>query len=202
MGYEKRNSGGYGGARGGSRGGYSGGNNGGRSGGYGGNRGGTSGGGYGGRGGSYSRDEKPEMHSAECNECGERCRVPFRPNGRKPVLCSNCFSREGNKANSDGHGKLDFNSPAMNNDKPAYKSTPRSGDDKIATELKNLNKTMSAILETLQAFGEALAQEEEYDDEEDFLEDEMVEIIEGEDLDDSTLDEELTPEADEDQEEA
>ncbi len=34
------------------------------------------------------------MHKATCNECGQACEVPFKPNGRKPVFCSNCFKRE------------------------------------------------------------------------------------------------------------
>ncbi len=33
-----------------------------------------------------------QMFSATCDQCGERCEVPFRPTNGKPVLCSNCFA--------------------------------------------------------------------------------------------------------------
>lgn len=58
------------------------------------------GGGFGGPkfGGSRfggDRREVRSMHQAVCNECGSSCEVPFKPNGRKPVLCNNCFGKGG-----------------------------------------------------------------------------------------------------------
>jgi CxxC-x17-CxxC domain-containing protein len=54
----------------------------GRSGGFGGNRG-------------RDRDFRPrEMFDAVCGKCGNSCQVPFKPTGNKPVLCSNCFSKD------------------------------------------------------------------------------------------------------------
>ena len=35
-----------------------------------------------------------EMHSAKCAHCGKICEVPFRPNGKKPVFCKDCFVPE------------------------------------------------------------------------------------------------------------
>ena len=35
-----------------------------------------------------------ELFDAECENCHKRCQVPFRPNGKKPVYCSDCFKRE------------------------------------------------------------------------------------------------------------
>lgn len=90
-------SGGFGGG-GGARGG-GGSFGGGRSGGFGGGgRGGPrgGGGGFGGR----DRDERPEMHSTECDECGKRCQVPFKPTGSKPIFCSECFEHQGNSRDS------------------------------------------------------------------------------------------------------
>lgn len=59
----------------------------------------------GGRGG-FGRDSsrrferKPlEMHDATCDKCGKECKVPFRPSGDKPVLCSDCFRKtEGSRS--------------------------------------------------------------------------------------------------------
>jgi CxxC-x17-CxxC domain-containing protein len=63
---------------------------------YGGNGGGYSGngGGYSGGGGGYERAPR-EMFSATCSSCGREAQVPFRPNGSKPVYCSDCFSTQG-----------------------------------------------------------------------------------------------------------
>lgn len=59
-------------------------------------RGGTgseaqSGGGYSGGGSGGQR----EMFSATCASCGHEAQVPFRPNGSKPVYCSDCFQSQG-----------------------------------------------------------------------------------------------------------
>lgn len=32
-----------------------------------------------------------ERFQATCNECQKVCEVPFRPNGKKPVYCRDCF---------------------------------------------------------------------------------------------------------------
>ena len=33
-----------------------------------------------------------EMHKAVCSECKKECEVPFKPNGKKPVYCKECFN--------------------------------------------------------------------------------------------------------------
>ncbi|MEK7615563.1 MAG: CxxC-x17-CxxC domain-containing protein [Patescibacteria group bacterium] len=72
-------------------------------------------------GGSSSRDERPTMHRATCNECGKACEVPFRPNGSKPVFCSDCFRRDENPSpkrfGDRDSGRMSFD------DKPAFKTT-------------------------------------------------------------------------------
>ncbi len=35
-----------------------------------------------------------EMHDATCTECGEECKVPFKPTEGKPVYCRECFSKK------------------------------------------------------------------------------------------------------------
>jgi CxxC-x17-CxxC domain-containing protein len=59
--------------------------------------GGYSSGGYS-SGGDYSSggyDRGPrEMFSATCSNCGREAQVPFRPNGSKPVYCSDCFQSQ------------------------------------------------------------------------------------------------------------
>ncbi len=42
-------------------------------------------------GGGFDKPAR-EMHPAVCAQCGTDTMVPFRPNGEKPVYCSDCFS--------------------------------------------------------------------------------------------------------------
>ncbi len=50
-------------------------------------------GGRGGFGGGRS-GEGAEMHPAICSDCGNRCEVPFKPRGDKPVFCNKCFKKD------------------------------------------------------------------------------------------------------------
>ena len=38
------------------------------------------------------------MFEAVCSKCGNKCEVPFRPTGDKPVYCSNCFGKSGSSS--------------------------------------------------------------------------------------------------------
>jgi CxxC-x17-CxxC domain-containing protein len=76
----------------------------GRSGGYRGgfSRGGDRGGFRGGRssfGGARGGDR--EMFSTVCSNCGKECQVPFKPTNGKPVYCSECFEKMGNRSGGD-----------------------------------------------------------------------------------------------------
>ncbi len=40
---------------------------------------------------AHADADAPESHKATCSSCNAMCEVPFRPNGKKPVYCRNCF---------------------------------------------------------------------------------------------------------------
>ena len=54
--------------------------------------------GRGGFGGARKRfgssDGASAIHSAVCSQCGEPCKVPFKPIEGKSVYCNNCFKRD------------------------------------------------------------------------------------------------------------
>ena len=51
------------------------------------------------RGYSRDRDERrPSMHDAVCDECGRKCKVPFKPTGDKPIYCSECFEQKSGRS--------------------------------------------------------------------------------------------------------
>ena len=113
-------------------------------GGFGGSRGGFGGGNRGGFGGGFGggRDnDRPMMHDAVCNDCGNDCQVPFRPNGRKPVLCNNCFKNDGQDSRFDDRRGAE---------KRPYVSTPRAaGNDDLAKQIKLMSSKIDRILDIL-----------------------------------------------------
>lgn len=76
-----------------------------------------------------SSDTK-QLHDAKCNKCGVMCQVPFRPNGKKPIYCNDCFAsaRDGESAPSRFSDRGDRNDRNDRNDrfsKPDFQSKPR-----------------------------------------------------------------------------
>ena len=84
------------------------------------------------------RDARSAMHPATCNECGARCEVPFKPNGRKPIYCSNCFKKD------DSRDTRSFG------DKRSYEGS-RGNKDQYADQLREINSKLDAIIRALEA---------------------------------------------------
>lgn len=112
------------------------------------------GGGFGGAPrGDFSRPK--EMHQATCANCGKGCEVPFRPNGKKPVFCKECFTSGKTEGSSQGFSRPD-SAP-----RPAYRpegrpdSRPHGGE--VRTEdLKPRLEAIDAKLNTLMKMVEGL----------------------------------------------
>lgn len=74
---------------------------------------------FGGGRGDFGRGPRPfqsrgfgqqgdkQRFEAVCADCGNRCEVPFRPNGKKPVYCKDCFP----KHQDEERGSRDFARP-------------------------------------------------------------------------------------------
>ena len=109
----------------------------------------------GGRGGfGRDRDSGPrEMHNVVCSKCGSKCQVPFKPTGNKPVLCSDCYRKEGGGAGRDSGRSFSRNGS----------SGPSSN------ELKQINEKLDRIIKVLQELeidsGDEEAEEEEAEEE-------------------------------------
>lgn len=125
----------------------------------GGNRGGFGGGasrgpsrgGFGGgnRGGFNGPREDREMFDATCNSCGSECQVPFRPNGRKPVLCTNCFRNEegGNDRFERRNRESSFQAPKRSFEPRTYHSEPRNtpSDERLQSIEAKLDVILSQL---------------------------------------------------------
>ncbi len=61
------------------------------------------------RGFSRDRPQRREMFDVTCTKCGKDAQVPFKPTGNKPVLCSDCFSKDGGDRRGNGNsGSVDL----------------------------------------------------------------------------------------------
>lgn len=82
--------------------------------------------GGGGRGRFGNRDnrrddrDRPVMHQATCDECGNECEVPFKPSGGKPVYCKNCFNKGDNNTSRERGGN---SYDSRNSDRRMYQTT-------------------------------------------------------------------------------
>ncbi len=107
------------------------------------------------------------MFEAVCSECGDRCQVPFKPNGRKPIFCSQCFEKQG-----AGSSERSFDRPRFDReDRGGFKD--KSNDALVANlkaQLDEVNSKLDKILRTLSRtnkiestaldFGESESEEE------------------------------------------
>lgn len=110
----------------------------------GGSRGGFGGGNRGGDRGGFGGDRRPvEMHKATCSTCGKSCEVPFRPDGSKPVLCSECFG----KNRSDDRNGVERRNDRFSNDRPKRDFDAPRADRAPSPDLKALERQV-ANLET------------------------------------------------------
>lgn len=103
------------------------------------------------------RPEGKELHNATCNKCQKQCQVPFRPNGKKPIYCSDCFiGNEGGdssyRPNDRGGDRGDFRGEKrpFTSRRPEgdFNASSRDADRKI-DELTKKVDSMVAILDTL-----------------------------------------------------
>jgi len=123
-----------------------------------GDRGGRGGGSDRGPRGSNGGGNRPgnrpqaEMFSATCSTCHKSCQVPFRPDGSKPVLCSECFG----KNKSDTRGGFDRNSrpgtdrPQRSFDAPRPPAAASPDYKTLLNQVSALETKVTKILEILQ----------------------------------------------------
>ncbi|HEY4489586.1 MAG TPA: CxxC-x17-CxxC domain-containing protein [Candidatus Paceibacterota bacterium] len=92
------------------------------------------------KGGDNRSQGQRELYDAECNSCHKKCQVPFRPNGRKPVYCSDCFKQDDDRAQKPRFEKREYT--------PSRAPIPSAPDPRI-DGLKRQLDTVTATLEKL-----------------------------------------------------
>ncbi len=104
-----------------------------------------------------SRDNGPsESFKTTCSKCNKACEVPFKPNGKKPVFCRDCFVRDdaprGNDSSyekrSYGNDRDNDRGPERSYAKPAVSEDPRIGA--MQKELATVHAKLDMLIGTLQ----------------------------------------------------
>ena len=106
---------------------------------------------------SSRNPEQRIVHEAICDRCGNRCELPFKPTGDKPVYCSNCFTAKGGNDRNDRGGdrgsrsfsKPSFNAGRRDNFKPTIDSgsneTLKNQIDAINKKIDNLTSLVAGL---------------------------------------------------------
>jgi len=89
-----------------------------------------------------SRGDFKPMHKATCAECNSNCEVPFKPNGRKPVLCSDCFKK------SDDRPSPNYSSRERRPECSERPSYDRGSD--FSEQLNKINAKLDTILRMME----------------------------------------------------
>lgn len=96
-----------------------------------------------------------EMYEATCAQCSKRCEVPFRPNGKKPVYCKDCFA-----ANRPEGSERSF-SPRSDSPRPSFRSPERQerrfeGNERGGVDMKAQIDAINTKLDALTRMVSAL----------------------------------------------
>ncbi len=96
--------------------------------------------------GGDSRGSGPmTLHKAMCAKCGKSCEVPFRPNGKKPVYCKECFGAQGGSpGGGDRFPKKEF-SPRPHT-RPEFHSAPSGNSDSVTKQLEAVNAKLERLI--------------------------------------------------------
>lgn len=92
-------------------------------------------------------DGPREMYQAKCNSCHKMCEVPFKPNGKKPVFCKDCFSRDGDRPAAPSYQKKEYG-PARES-RPYAAPAPDPRIDGLARQLANIEAKLDMLLQQM-----------------------------------------------------
>ena len=88
-----------------------------------------------------------ELFTAECAACHNKCEVPFRPNGKKPVYCSNCFVKDGESAPRGD--RRDFSRETSSYERPAA-ARPDNSSFELKRELQAVNEKLERLISIME----------------------------------------------------
>lgn len=105
---------------------------------------------------NYERSsfEDRQMYNAVCDECGNKCSVPFQPRDDKPIYCSDCFEKR-----NDGGERNNENRSRGGGESNQYKSDFESLNSKLDAILKILTPLVPADEASVEEVVESLVEQ-------------------------------------------
>jgi CxxC-x17-CxxC domain-containing protein len=104
-----------------------------------------------------------QLHEAECASCGTGCQVPFKPNGKKPVYCKDCFAKEEGQSDRYDRGsdrgfghKREF-SPRPFGARPSAPAAPSRETAELIRKVDTLVATVERLAAVLEGSARASA---------------------------------------------
>lgn len=129
-----------------------------------GGKGGFKGGDRGGFKGSRDGERREvTMHKATCSTCSKPCEVPFRPDGSKPVLCSECFgkNRSDDRNGVERRGGFSNDRPKRDFDAPRPPRAPSPEIVALQQQVASLEATVNEILSLIKSTQTSVEKENE-----------------------------------------
>ncbi len=91
-----------------------------------------------------------KSYPATCTNCSIACDVPFRPDGSKPVLCRDCYSKKGPATTSAPAGRDRFAQTDSRSERFSSNSTNTSQQTEINQIVKQLGALETKINQILE----------------------------------------------------
>ncbi len=90
-------------------------------------------------------DRPTESHKTTCDGCHAPCEVPFKPNGKKPVYCRNCYKSQATTTSFTGQP---FTRPTDHADE---------GSTDLKKQFSILNPKLDRLISAIEAQTRALS---------------------------------------------
>lgn len=90
-----------------------------------------------------------ESFKTSCSKCNAACEVPFKPNGKKPVYCKNCFVRDDTRSSGGSYEKRSYGPERPSAPAPTPVEDPRIGA--MQKELAIVHAKLDTLIEHMGA---------------------------------------------------
>ncbi len=100
---------------------------------------------------------RPSLYDAVCDECGKDCQVPFKPSGKKPVYCSDCFEKKGGSNGNRSRDRRDFPRRSFgdrDSRRPSQSNINNRSISQLVEKIEILNTRLDTIIGLLSSAGE------------------------------------------------
>jgi CxxC-x17-CxxC domain-containing protein len=93
------------------------------------------------------RDKKDvTLYNATCTTCGKSCEVPFRPDGKKPVLCRDCFAAKNDSPTNSANNRERFTTNEMVGRAPERTFAPKQAYPNVSqAEFSTMSKQLISL---------------------------------------------------------